>query len=148
MPAWSTLEKGRDAGGVRWFLAGRPIHCGSGLLMRLPSCRVWQATAESLERMARQMEQRNLWGMYPGDLRDAMQALREPAVCVRFEMNMGEPVFYLSTGVDPFTYDESDKKAPVKGTHPEAFFGGRSVRLEHNGDGWSQYLFRWVTRGD
>ena len=30
-PKWSPIERGRDAGGGRDFLDGRPIHCGTGL---------------------------------------------------------------------------------------------------------------------
>ena len=30
-PPGSRLECGTDAGGVRWFLAGRPVHAGTGL---------------------------------------------------------------------------------------------------------------------
>lgn len=28
---WSRIVRGRDAGGIRDFLDGRPIHCGTGL---------------------------------------------------------------------------------------------------------------------
>jgi hypothetical protein len=30
-PAWSAIERARDGGGLRDFLDGRPIHCGTGL---------------------------------------------------------------------------------------------------------------------
>ena len=32
--AWDTIERGRDAGGARDYLAGRPINCGRGLLLQ------------------------------------------------------------------------------------------------------------------
>lgn len=33
---WDHLQSGRDEGGPRWFLAGRPVHAGTGLHLRLP----------------------------------------------------------------------------------------------------------------
>ena len=40
-PPGDPLEQGQDAGGVRWFLAGRPVHAGYGveLLMEGPAQR-------------------------------------------------------------------------------------------------------------
>lgn len=32
---WSVIERGRDGGGTRDFLDGRPIHCGSGLELQV-----------------------------------------------------------------------------------------------------------------
>lgn len=36
MNHWHKLERGKDAGGVRWFLGGEPVHAGESLLLRLP----------------------------------------------------------------------------------------------------------------
>lgn len=33
----SILVRGHDAGGLRWFLDGRPVHAGVGLDLRLPA---------------------------------------------------------------------------------------------------------------
>lgn len=32
---WSPIERSRDGGGSRDFLDGRPIHCGTGLLLQI-----------------------------------------------------------------------------------------------------------------
>lgn len=33
---WGHLELGKDSGGLRHFLCGRPVHAGTGLRLRLP----------------------------------------------------------------------------------------------------------------
>lgn len=36
MMTWHRLHLGSDEGGPRWFLGGRPVHAGTGLILRLP----------------------------------------------------------------------------------------------------------------
>jgi hypothetical protein len=86
------LIKGRDAGGLRYFLDDKPVHAGTGLELRLPGDPGGAIAVRQLA--ARYVTD----GPHRHLLEQAAADIGERWVHVRFESSRGEPLLYLPLG--------------------------------------------------
>lgn len=127
-PKWSKLIDSVDAGGRRWFLDGRPVHAGACLCLRMPSNAGAQRAAEVAQNAG---------------LHDVACRLRTPIAYVRFEQRRGEPSLWMSSGRDPYIYDEDDHMTSTWPGNPAAYWTGAQLLVSQDGFGWERYDFCW-----
>lgn len=138
---WHRLVRGTDAGGERWFLGGRPVPTGTGLILRLPSDRERARFARWLEQVATHRASK-LGSADLSVIQRAAARIRCPVARVVFETRDGVPCPRLASGTDPYTYDDDDNQVPGDPEDRGTDWRGPTLRLAAEWD-WSSYDLAW-----
>lgn len=139
-PVWHRLVRGEDAGGQRWFLGGRPVHAGTGLILRLPCDPERARFAAQLERVATHRAE-PLGSADLAMIQRAAARIRCPVARVVFETRDGVPCPRLASGTDPYTYDDDNQ---VPGDPEDRWTDWRGPALGLVAEGaWSRYDLAW-----